>query len=213
MAGTLPIIIELEAGASVETLVLLQRLPGVAKIHIDFDAFGRQKPRKPRLALPGPSNGEAHEPRARDGFSPSKAVFDLFKQKRPLTRKEIKASDPENGERMVANIASMVNQGTLRKVGPAEYDLSAEALRTIAAGQAETGTTTTDSLKSAKTGADLIMLLLGQSPDHIVTIKQITATFEIVGRSPRSVNDQVQKLLTEKKIKRVAGTRGSYTLA
>ncbi len=210
MAGTVPLVIELDENAPIKSLAALHRIPGLAKIHFSFDVFDKPRAaRREMLQLPSPTSrpgnrlGTAH-----DGFSPSEAVLALLKAHGgPMTRKEVKAAGGENGERMTSNMGSMVSAGLLKKVAPATYDL----VERVNGHQASaTKTTTNGAVKT--TGAAIILHTFGQKKKgEIFSRKDFADQFELHGRSRQSVGDQLSKLVAAKKVKSVG--KNQYVLA
>ncbi len=210
MAGTFPLMIELEENASFKTLALLNRIPGIAKIHFNLDALDR--PRLARrqageqLLLPAPSKRVG--PGTADGFSPSQEIIRILRQSgRAMTRKEIKEAGGVNGARILTNLTSMRKMGTIKKTGPGTYIL----------GNVIEARANPVSVKHAngrggekKVGADLIIDALHKSKEPTIAMPQLRELFIADGRSPKSVADQVHKLVATKKIKKVA--KGTYKL-
>lgn len=217
MAGTFPILIELDPETPIKTLGILNRLPGVAKIHMNLDGFDRQKitsaHAKEQLLLPSPTPEKPV--RGVSDFKPSTAVLDLlFAKGEPVHRKEIKRLGGEYGERMVSNIASMVKAGLVKKTAAATYAITAKGHneRNARTDRAPGGAPANEAEKSKETGGDLIMGLLRAA--NVVTRKQMAEAFAKEGRSKTSVGDQLDKLIKTKKVKHTTeGGRGAYTLA
>src|SRR4051812_21299889 len=103
MAGTVPIVIELDENAPIKSLAQLHRITGLAKIHFNFDVFDKPRAaRREMLGLPAPAPKANGHQQLSGKFSPSAAVLDVLTANGgPMKRKEIKAAGGENGERMV----------------------------------------------------------------------------------------------------------------
>lgn len=204
MPGTFPILIELDENASLKTLALLHRMPGIAKIHFSFDAFDKPK-RSGQLLLAGP-NGSERAPRENinDGFNVTEAVLALMRERGiPLTRKQILEFGGVNGRRMVNGIASMVKAGHLKKVAPATY-----ALATYAA-SGKKHAQTIDARAGKPSGIEAAFAAIDQG--GTLSKKQIGEAVKKHGYSYKSVGDFITKLVKAKRIKKVS--RGNYSLA
>lgn len=197
MAGTIPIKLELDENAPIKVLAALHRLPGLAKIHFDFEeAFAPKVRRQRQLLLPhDKSNG--HVPQS---DSPSQIILALLAQKGgPMTRKEIKSAHP-NGGRLVANLTSMCKGGAIRKVAPATFAL---ADAPIANGHSNGS--------APKTGVDIIVGMLAQKKaGETITQKEIKVAFDLHGRSAKSVGDACDRARNAGAIVRAG--RGLYRL-
>lgn len=189
MAGTVPLLLELDEDAPIKSLGLIHRIPGMARIHFDFAAFDRPKQSRQQIPLLGPPQQAALP----GNKGPSKVVIALLEQHGgPMTRKQLAqaAGGGIAGQRIVANVASMVATGTLKKVAPATYDLAERKEPTPPA-----------------TGADVILACFTPTKTRC-TKDDFKEAFVRYKRSPGSIGDQVRKLIKAGALRRVA--RSNY---
>lgn len=205
MAGTVPIVIELDENAPIKSLAQLHRIPGLAKIHFNFDVFDKPRvARRELLGLPAPAPRANGSHQTSGKFSPSAGVLEvLTAHGGPMTRREIKAAGGENGERMVQNINSMVSAGKLKMVGPATYDL-ADRSGTPRIAKAMNGTSPTQ--KSARE-----VVLEALAKNGMMSKPDFKVPLDLAGRSYSSVGDTLRALIKDKQIKRLG--RGRYAIA
>lgn len=197
MAGTVPIVIELDENAPIKSLAQLHRIPGLAHIHFNFAAFDNPKEaRREMLGLPPPAkrNGKNGKTHPIDGFSPSQEILRLLEERGgPMTRTQIKEAGGVNGARMLTNITSMKKAGAIKKVGPGTYDLPDRKPPTA---------TTRAAVAGKKTGVDIIVGLLAQKKKgETASRKDFGEAFVMSGKSKASVGDAVAKAIAAGKIK------------
>lgn len=212
MSGTVPFLIELDEEAPIKSLGLLHRIPGLAKIHFNFDAFDRPKGARRQKAhqlgsdttplLAGPSS-----------VGPGERLIQILKDAPgPMTRQEIKAAAGGGvaGKRIIANVSALVTSGKLKKTAPATYDLASRSNGSHAS-PSKSRTSDTKTAPEKVTGAAIILNALKAANGAPLRRADFAAAFERAGRSPHSVGDQLDKLMKDKVIQ--SKVRNHYQLA